>query len=114
MAKTTGSLSRIASEMRRRLSGAQDGKVATAATLARGLRIVLEHGDGEEWTLKLGRERVFPSQAEIAICMNAFAVPAGVEPKMLQALVEMPNTGRKAHYSIVEMAWREVPVGSGQ
>jgi hypothetical protein len=112
MTQPTGSLSRIASEMRRKISDATDGK--TAATLPRGLRIVLERGDGEEWTLKLGREKVFPSQAEIAICMNAFSVPAGVEPRMRQALVEMPKTGRKAHYSIVEMAWREVPVGSGQ
>lgn len=101
----TNSLTRIAAEMRKS-AATMDAQKRAMVTLARGLRIVLERAE-DEWRLKLGREGVFPSLTEVAICVKAFGVPEGTDPQYRRTQVELPKTGRKAQFAIVELAWRE-------
>ena len=46
-------------------------------TFPGGLDIILSR-NGEKWRLALRREKVFPSDVELAILTQAFAVPDGV------------------------------------
>lgn len=73
--------------------------------LARGLLVVLER-TGLRWRLALGREDVWPSTAEIAICGAAFGAPVGAGESSKE-VKSTTKTGRELRYKVVELVWTE-------
>ena len=72
----TSKLNLLAARLRRAVAAKPYGWVNY--TFPGGLDIILSR-NGEKWRLALRREKVFPSDVELAILTQAFAVPDGVE-----------------------------------
>ncbi len=71
-----------------------------------GLELVMQRKEGR-WRLAMGREMVYPSDAEVEVCRDAFAVPAGAEQERLMRMRKHAKTGRTITYYVVEVTWRE-------
>ncbi len=74
--------------------------------LGHGLELVMQRKEGR-WRLALGREMVYPSETEVDVCRQAFAVPAGAEQERLMRMRRHAKTGRTITYYVVEVTWRE-------
>lgn len=75
--------------------------------LARGLVVVLERQGRERWRLALGREDVWPADAEARICAEAFEVPVGASRRSREVARKHPKSGRVVTYRVVEFTWVE-------
>jgi predicted ATPase len=109
-ATKTNALDGIAATMRSHILRA--GALYSHRKLERGLEIVLQRhteADGKmRWRLALGRTDVSPSEEEIAICRNAFGVPAATEHQALRSKSRPnPKTNRARSLFVVEMYWYE-------
>lgn len=99
-------LDKVAGTMR---SIVANGALYAHQRLERGLEIVLlrkvEQDGKQRWRLALGRMGVAASNDEIAVCREAFGVPAGTEHEVFKKQ-RAGKTGLNTWY-IVEMYWFE-------
>lgn len=99
-------LTEIAANMTAAVANTEHGYVGPHP-LAGGLQILLSR-DGARLDLRLRRERTYPSDAEIRLCLEAFGVPVGTEPKLLRPRSEPhPISGRKITWYTVSLTWRD-------
>lgn len=75
--------------------------------LGHGLEMVLQHDEGRQWRLALGRPDVPPSPEEIAICQRAFAVPTGTEATLIVKERKALKGTAPVRYHVAEMYWTE-------
>lgn len=90
----------IGKEMRDRLAKVEKGHAKRV--LFGGLVVVLERRH-ETWRLAVGRQRVPPSQTEVATVARDFALPAGLE----WTWTIKKNQARKVVYQVAECRWIE-------
>jgi hypothetical protein len=115
---TPSKLQRIADGMRRSLdTAASRGRGAPAhawvlETLPGGLGLILQRDevDGRpRYRLALRREKVQPSDHELAVCASVFRVPPGYEAQRFRQVLPCVKTNGKTRYEVVEVFWYEQP-----
>jgi hypothetical protein len=105
---TRSKLQTIADEMR--ASVARNGTGWTTAILPGGLELVLSRQAGDIWRLALRRERIYPSDTEVSILADVFAVPDGIESAQRRSWQEKhPKSERQVRWCVIEFVWREIP-----
>ena len=101
--KAQGQLVTIAADMRQFIE--RSGAKWVHRRLSRGLEMVLQNSGERQWRLALARTDTEPSPDEIAICQQAFNVPAGTEA-MLTTKERKAKTGTMRVH-VAEMYWTE-------
>ena len=74
--------------------------------LPRGLELVLQTTTDRQWRLALARPDTAPSPDEIAICQQAFNVPAGTEATLVVKERKAKTGTMRVH--VAEMYWTEM------
>jgi len=98
----TVEIGRIAAEMQMELMRKADhGRMWVNRLLPHGLQLVLER-QGEGYRLALARAGVYPSQAEVDLCIAAFCIPERRTTSSKSAYV----AGSLLH--VTELAWRDM------
>ena len=77
-------------------------------TLGSGLELVYQQ-QGARRRLALGREKVWPFDAEIDACTDAFAVPPEAALRRVQIMRTHPKTRRQVLYFVAELTWLHRP-----
>jgi hypothetical protein len=115
---TQSKLQRIADGMRHSLdTAASRGRGAEAhawvlETLPGGLDMILQRDEvagRHRYRLALRREKVQPSDHELAVCASVFRVPPGYESNRYRREVPNLKTQGKTRYEVVEVFWYEQP-----
>ena len=89
-------LNTLAGELHARLETKGD-VAALHRPLPHGLQLVMQRQDRHRWRLALGREGVYPSDMEVEICRQAFAVPDTAEITKRTAAFRHPKRYSFAH-----------------
>ena len=100
--RAQGQLVTIAADMRQFVEGS--GCQWVHRRLSRGLEMVLQN-DERQWRLALARPDTAPSPEEIAICQQAFNVPAGTEATLITKERKTKTGTMRVH--VAEMYWTE-------
>ena len=102
--KAQGQLVTIAADMRQFVE--RSGFRWVHRRLRHGLEIVLQKDDSRQWRLALARPDTAPSPDEIAICQQAFNVPAGTEATLVTKERKAKTGTMRVH--VAEMYWTEM------
>lgn len=102
--KQTANVMRLGLEWSRE---AGKDKAWNMRTLPRGLQLLLSFED-TRWRLALRRTDVAPSEEEVALCVEAFDVPAEPRRRNYTSSEKSSVTHHKTVFHIVELTWREI------
>lgn len=77
-------------------------------SLPRGLRIIYQRTEDGRLRLACAREDIYPSDVEIDLVRQAFAVPAAAEEERSEHRWLNPKTNRPVRFYRVELKWMEI------